>query len=360
MEESAATRAAGPRLARVARPRCPICGASGEWIHRGLGDRLLPTAGEWGHRVCSDRQCGLVWIDPLPCEEDLRDAYGRGYYTHPVEERLDARVAELPPRAGGVWALSEQLWRATGAARERARLEALLLDDLPPGRVLEIGCGSGERLVRLREAGWDVAGQELDPEAAAVARRSGLTVHLGPVAALGLPASQYDAIVSSHVLEHVLDPEALLVECRRLLRPGGVLTAITPNPRSAGHARFGADWFYLDPPRHLQLFPPPALAGLARRAGFAAEVWTTSARAQIVAAESVALRTGGASAGRWARSARELGAVLFQLYGQARCRRVPSSGEECVLLARVEREPSDPRPRTQSAERSSYLTRLLR
>jgi 2-polyprenyl-3-methyl-5-hydroxy-6-metoxy-1,4-benzoquinol methylase len=311
-------------------PRCPLCGGGGDWIHTGLVDRLFGAPGEWGYRRCRAASCGLVWIDPVPVEEDLAKAY-RDYYTH--------RGEEIAAVGRGVWAASELLWRVTRVDRLRRRLDRLLLEGRPAGRLLEIGCGTGARLAQLSEAGWEVEGQEIDATAAGVARRrlGSTSIHVGPLADLGLAAESYDAIVSSHVLEHVRAPEALLRECHRLLRRSGVLVAITPNAVSFGHARYGRDWFYLDPPRHLQIFTPEALAAVAGRAGFVATVRTTSVRAQNVAASSLALRRPGlASAGGLARSARDLAALWFQLASHVRSLVVRGAGEECVLAARRE------------------------
>src|SRR5690606_4600196 len=72
----------------------------------------------------------------------------------------------------------------------------------------------------------------------------------------------------SHVLEHVYDPSGLLSECYRLLKPGGHLRVVVPNPKSWGHKLFGSRWRGLEPPRHLHLFTPEALRMLSERAGF--------------------------------------------------------------------------------------------
>jgi SAM-dependent methyltransferase len=322
--------AAAREIRTRARTTCPCCGGPGVVLHARLADRLFGTSGEWGYRRCSDVACGLAWIDPVPVEQDLALAY-RGYYTHapPVEAGPTSRA-----RPSGVGGLATVLWAATSIARERSRLDAFLLDTRAPGRVLEIGCGTGERLVRLRERGWEVEGQEIDPPAAAVTvERLGRSarVHVGPLEELALPASSYDAVVSSHVLEHVYDPAAVLCEARRILRADGVLTAITPNVASLGHRLFGRDWFYLDPPRHLQLFTPRALTRLAHEAGFDPEVRTTPARAETVAAGSLDLRRRADTRAR--RSLRDLLATAYQGLAIAGARFAPGSGEECVLVA---------------------------
>jgi SAM-dependent methyltransferase len=78
----------------------------------------------------------------------------------------------------------------------------------------------------------------------------------------------YDVITMSHVIEHVPEPLQLLSECHRILKPGGRLVALTPNTQSTAHRKFRKNWFYLEPPRHLQLFNAVGLGRLARNAGF--------------------------------------------------------------------------------------------
>ena len=72
----------------------------------------------------------------------------------------------------------------------------------------------------------------------------------------------------SHVIEHVSDPEGLLVECHRILKKGGVLSVVTPNIESIGSRYFGRSWLHLDPPRHLVIFNCRTLCSLSVKAGF--------------------------------------------------------------------------------------------
>ena len=151
----------------------------------------------------------------------------------------------------------EQLWlRLLLLASDRKSIDHMFLDKTTPGRLLELGCGEGKFLNLAQNLGWDVEGQEVDTRAADGARGSGrFKVHSGVVDSLGLPGSSYDAIVMNHVIEHAFDPIALLRECWRLLRDGGVFVATTPNPESYGYQLFGENRQRLDPPRHLFLFP---------------------------------------------------------------------------------------------------------
>lgn len=82
----------------------------------------------------------------------------------------------------------------------------------------------------------------------------GLNVRLGGLAEQHYGDGTFDAIVMSHVLEHVHDPVQLLKECHRVLKKGGKLILITPNTYSFGHRIFKENWRGLEPPRHLNLF----------------------------------------------------------------------------------------------------------
>ncbi|MDN5882000.1 MAG: class I SAM-dependent methyltransferase, partial [Nitrosospira sp.] len=135
------------------------------------------------------------------------------------------------------------------------------------GRLLEIGCGGGGQLEFLRHLGWQAEGLDLDPVAVEVASARGLTVHAGSLKEQGFPDRYFDAVVSSHVIEHVHDPVGLLRECGRILRPGGKLVVVTPNTASWGHRWFRSSWLALDPPRHLHLFNPVSLRRAAAEAG---------------------------------------------------------------------------------------------
>ena len=145
-------------------------------------------------------------------------------------------------------------------------------------KLLEIGCGSGWQLEFLRQLGWTVEGLDLDATAVKVASARGLRVHLGSLNEQNFPENSFDAVVSSHVIEHVHDPVGLLKECRRILRPDGKLVIITPNVASWGHTWFRSNWLALDPPRHLHLFNATSLRRAAKDAGLTVSSLTTTVR----------------------------------------------------------------------------------
>ena len=151
---------------------CHICGTSGRLLHRGLRDRLYRVPGEWNFRRCENPACGLVWLDPMPLEADLHEAYVE-YFTHD-DGRGSPGAARGESVARGLVNALEQLWLgALGLKSERRRIDGVFLDDVAPGHVLDVGCGDGRLLAALRSRGWTVEGQELDSEAARRASHRG-------------------------------------------------------------------------------------------------------------------------------------------------------------------------------------------
>ena len=98
-------------------------------------------------------------------------------------------------------------------------------------RILEVGCGGGHVLRMFPEA--DLTGVDVSGEMLKKARRNlrGYPVQLlqGELHELDLPSGGFDAIICTEVLEHVVDPRAVLSQMKRLLRPSGRVVVTFPN-----------------------------------------------------------------------------------------------------------------------------------
>lgn len=229
----------------------------------------------------------MLWLDPSPLPEDVPLLYRR-YYTHQAEQSASAVSSGWLVR-GYRKVVAAYLYKKYQYGQKPVGIFSSLLPFLlyllpgrselvdynvayqsfvPGGRILEIGCGSGEMLRYLDRLGWVVEGIDVDPKAVAVARNSGLKVYCGDPLMLSIAGGSYDVVTMGHVIEHVYDPRKLLVECLRLLKPGGTLVIVTPNAQGLGHKLMGRNWLHLDPPRHLHLFNSLTLARLCRDAGF--------------------------------------------------------------------------------------------
>lgn len=312
-------------------PNCFLCGTAGKVLYTNLTDRLFSAPGVWQIKRCPQAGCGLLWLDPVPIEDDLPLVYAT-YFTH--EPRA---IAARGAGRSLVHGLYRGLLCATGLARQRADFQSFYLRGTAPGRLLDVGCGEGGQLAGLQAMGWQVEGQDIDPAAAEQARiQHGLQVHVGSLHDVALPDAVFDVVTMSHLIEHVYDPVALLKECHRILKPGGSVVAVTPNVKSYGHECFQSNWMPLEPPRHLHMFSPTTLVRVARLAGFAEqECWTTAANAQFFAESSRNIeRTGrhtvGTRPGLWL----GLQTLAFQFWAMAVHAVRRDSGDECVLRAR--------------------------
>jgi 2-polyprenyl-3-methyl-5-hydroxy-6-metoxy-1,4-benzoquinol methylase len=330
-------------------PVCFLCGTPGELLYEGVKDRLFGAPGIWNLKRCPNPACGLLWLDPMPLEEDIAKAYC-SYYTHEdgplppgtffrrmysymrtgyLESKYDYRCV----RRNRWGRLLAHLLYLHAPRRRSIDLSVFCLKSKLNGRLLEVGCGSGATLEIMNQLGWQAEGVDFDRAAVEQARRKGLTVHLGTLAKLKLSGNTFDAIGARHFIEHVPDPIEMLRECRRLLKPGGLLVLITPNARSWGHSRFQADWRGLEPPRHLHVFTRSSLATACALAGFGSGDCRSVVRISSILQESRMLRrTGKADSVRrslW----NQLGAEVTSLFRWAVSLVDREAGEEVVLIS---------------------------
>lgn len=272
------------------RPRAasPLDGAEGKRVHAGLTDVCHGVAGTWD--LLRDPVRGVAWPDPMPTLAELPGLYA-DYATH---DRRAPRVSkskrfkhrcreEVLAAAYGYPVREPSLFGRLLALVPSQRVSALrsvhwLHGPRRSGRLLDNGCGNGALLDVLSAAGWRVHGTEFDPAAVEAARSAGHEVREGSLEQAEFPAGHFEALVMSHVVEHLPDPRATLAEALRVLEPGGQLVLSTPNLGSLGYRRFGPAWRGLEVPRHLVLFTPAALAELLVEVGFEVLETRTQAR----------------------------------------------------------------------------------
>ena len=164
---------------------------------------------------------------------------------------MTAESWDLRARAESFGALAEE-YDAVRARYPDEAVRAVLAGDPPapaaPVRVFDVGTGTGILARALVAAGAQVTGSDVDEGMAAVARRSGLTVHVGPFERLDL-SERFDRITVGQAW-HWIEPAAGLAAVRRLLAPGGQLWLLwnvgEPDPAVKAavdevYARFATD-----------------------------------------------------------------------------------------------------------------------
>jgi len=192
-------------------PRCLLCGKTA--FRTVYEDARLTVV------RCSS--CGLVH------QADYAGTLARldGSYTDPATYYAERGLAShRQPRFD-----PKKLARTSDILEEmRRRLR-------PGSRVLDVGCGDGEFLSALVNAGFDALGVEPEPASASFAtEHSGAQVIVASYAEEQIPLQSLDGLTLIQVLEHVEDPLNVLRTAYSHLRPGGLLVIDVPsynNPR---------------------------------------------------------------------------------------------------------------------------------
>lgn len=134
-------------------------------------------------------------------------------------------------------------------------------------RVLDLGCGVGRYLELF---GKRSVGIDLCDEAIKICRKKGLkAIKCDLNKKLPFKRGEFEAVLASHVLEHVDSPTGLLKEVYRVLKPDGIVVIGLPIEFSL--ARFLGDSYFGDHPDHLYSFSEKGIERLLERSGFKKE-----------------------------------------------------------------------------------------
>ncbi len=209
-----------------------------------------------------------------------------------------ASVTSIRP-AGG-WTGADPRYRGycpgPGGVRldHRVKLAVELVPSRPGGRLIDLGAGDGFVTSELKAAAGAALGVAVDvgfpeplaPPPGAVSRVAAVVP--GP---LPFRAGTFDVVVTLECIEHLLDPDALLDEAKRLLRPGGCLVLSTPRldallvvisllggvqppgVEASSRRRYGNPFGEQRPSGHVHLFTRRALREALAAHGFRIEAY---------------------------------------------------------------------------------------
>ncbi len=133
------------------------------------------------------------------------------------------------------------------------------------GAVLDVGCGSGNVLLKLLKSGYtNLTG--VDPFIEKdISYPGNVNIYKKELASV---SGSYDLIIFNHVLEHMPDQAEALKHAFRLLKKGGCVLIRIPIAGTYAWRTYGTNWVQLDPPRHLYLHTVNSLKNLAAKLGF--------------------------------------------------------------------------------------------
>jgi len=245
---------------------CEVCGSNQhQFLFEGW-DRIFGLPGVFSIVQC--KGCGLLFVNPQPDPEMLKAYYPKDYYgAHRVRfkpySRLRKRVLEDYFGYGQHSNASRglRLFRKMILLPFRLRYRNSI-PFIGKGRLLDVGCGNGTELYKLKSMGWEVYGVEVDEEASSRARSKGLDVFTGELFEARYPDHFFHVVRISFVLEHLPNPKETLLEIKRILLPQGRIYISLQNAKSFHYWLFGKAWFSLDVPRHLFSFAPETIQRL--------------------------------------------------------------------------------------------------
>lgn len=202
------------------------------------------------------RNCGLVYQNPQPVFDDLRDRYGSDYFNY---ELSNERNFFGLMRMG----LSDVNFSEVAAGIPQ------------PHTFLDIGCATGMLIESMKGEGWQGRGVDLCKESAEYGKtHRGVDIFAGTLEEARFPDSSFAVIHFSHLIEHVPDPRSFLKEVRRILRPGGYAVITTPNVGGFQARLFGTKWRSAIAD-HLVLFSKRTLPRMLGECGFVVEKTAT-------------------------------------------------------------------------------------
>jgi 2-polyprenyl-3-methyl-5-hydroxy-6-metoxy-1,4-benzoquinol methylase len=235
--------------------QCNICGADdyeviyparyedakpGEILEtfRSSGDEILVD-----QLVCC-RNCGLQYLTPRLKSDVIIDGYSSG---------------------------TDEAFISQNAARERTFSKSLKhIERIQPmrGRLLDIGTAGGAFLGVAVKHGWEVFGCEPNRWLARWGSdHYGIRIKPGTIFDMDLDSSFFDVVTLWDVLEHTPDPKRVLIECNRILKPGGLIIVNYPNINSIISRIMGRKWVFLLSV-HLYYFSPMTIQRILLETGF--------------------------------------------------------------------------------------------
>lgn len=228
---------------------CPVCGETHHELYLKTKDFFL-TGEEFNLMQCSG--CGFIFTSPRPDDSQLSVYYESDEY--------------LSHHAKG-FSLLRLIYQYLRKRNIRKKYQ-LIHAFVSKGKILDIGCGTGELLSYFKNSSWHTLGIEPDDSARSFAQNTwGLDVfkedHIEKI-----QEESFDVVSMWHVLEHVSDINERLKQIHRILKPGSYFFAALPNYLSWDAKHYKEYWAAWDVPRHLFHFSEKNIIQLSEKQGF--------------------------------------------------------------------------------------------
>ncbi len=182
------------------------------------------------------RRCGMIYLNPRPTREEM----AAFYLLWPQAKKEEINQYHS----------TRVIWR--GQKKKMNLLRRFL--GKQKGRILDVGCGSGEFLSLMKKAGWQVTGLEYGKAASSLAREKfNIEVNNADLLDTHFADKSFEVVTFWHSLEHLYQPKETLEEVKRILKDDGLVFIALPNIDNLANRIFKDSW-YTNTPRHLFQF----------------------------------------------------------------------------------------------------------
>ena len=263
---------------------CPLCDSSNVKEYLKLSDRFSEVGGFYSNKsgnatpladstqhtlngnrdkdpqmrvylIYECRDCTFIFLHPRPLESEMSAFYTSAGYDPFMEVE-------------GSKSLSQTLYEFAKPIGLRWKANLMKKCSTQPGKLLDVGAGTGTFLKHMSVLGWDTVGIEKDADAAEYARQNlNQIVHVADFADVGNSIGIFDAITFWHSLEHIHRFKENIELARDSLTDDGLLFIALPNPDSLDAGIYKHNWVAWDIPRHLWHFKPKSISRLMRGFG---------------------------------------------------------------------------------------------
>ncbi len=235
---------------------CNLCGLDNARVLFSKKDKFGISEDEFNVVECQG--CGLLYINPRPSQEEIGKFYPETYSWKETLE-ADEFVTKLVRKL-------EKGYRYHLLRDEVSKV--VKFTGRSQGRILDIGCGTGDRLDVFRNNGFEPYGVETSDSAGYAKEHLKLNVIKGDLFSAKFPEAFFDIVTLYNVLEHTHNPAGVVREIHRILKKEGYLVVQVPNKDSLQTKIFSKRWAAFDVPRDLYYFKIKTLQTLLQEIGF--------------------------------------------------------------------------------------------
>lgn len=256
---------------------CGICGATENRFLFTTKDYIYFQPGTWPVAQCTN--CGVVFMNPRIPPAEIGNFYPQDYYTNQVNTQRrwswgrNVKDAAIQKYFGYSLVKSDSAFlNLVGQAllpfTKRWTETTKYITAVSNGKVLDVGCGNGQRLSEYKRLGWHTVGVEVGLASANLARASGHEVFVGELVDANFSTNEFDAITLWDSLEHIHNPSQVMREVYRVTKIGGKVYIAVPNFGSWYARLFRDRWFMFTAPLHYYHYTKETLTFLLQESGF--------------------------------------------------------------------------------------------